>query len=150
MAHLFSAVSFDIVSTQNTLWPHNYEDLSCKDPWNPSSTGVDCGIPFNNVAVTGMRDGSIIAEDRFYMGKDPWTYFFSSEFWDLDTLIIAMLVTGPDEWSIGTCIDSPCTSMSIDNVTLSPIPLPAPLLLFLTGLGALALLGRRKPGAGGR
>jgi hypothetical protein len=127
MSHLFSPVSFDIMPL------HNY---FCLD-WDYNG----CGIAFNNVGLTGMRDGSTIAEDSFYMGTEPWTYFFGAEFSDLDTLIIAILLPGPDA-PTGTCTNAPCTSMSIDNVSLSPVPLPAPLLLFLTGLGALALLGR--------
>jgi hypothetical protein len=131
MSKPFNAVSIDIFPNTDALcssWDFDH---------------AECGIPFNNVEVTG-GGASGGAYDTFYMGKEPWTYFFGPEFSNLDILIVAILYPGLD---LGVCTDNPCTSMAIGNVTLSPIPLPAPLLLFLTGLGALALLGRRKAGA---
>ena len=128
MAHPFNAVSFDILPSDNFF-----------------CNSSDCGIPFDNISLTGVSNGVTVAEDTLYMGTAPSTYLFGAEFSNLDSLIIALLFPGPS--LDGTCISSPCTHLNIDNIALSPVPLPAALVLFMSGLallGGLPALKRRR------
>ena len=104
---------------------------------------LNCGKPYDNVVVQGVRDGSVIVDERFYMGDAKNTVALGSLFSDLDSFIIrAIRFTNDDP--IYYCIDSPCSHFNIDNVAidklppLAPVPLPA--TAFLIG-GAFGLLG---------
>ena len=55
---------------------------------------------------------------------------------------ISSFTIGVDDSLVGSC--STCSIMGFDDVTVSPVPLPAGLPLMLTGLGGLALAGRRR------
>lgn len=129
MSSRFDAVGFDIlpIATEYCVTPSN----------------AACGDPYDNVLVQGYRDGSLVAENRFYAGDDPNTYLFSLQFLNLDRLIIGGLLPN---FSVagGECVDIPCGQFNIDNVELNAVPLPAALPLYSAALGFLGYLGWRR------
>ncbi len=119
----FNAASFDIIPVGNNYCPNNV-----------------CS-PFDNVVVQGFLDALLVASDTFWMGNSPNTYVFSNAFTDLTSLKIS-IVFPPD---FDSChFNDPCTHMNIDNVALTPVPLPAALPLFASGLVGLGWLSRRR------
>ncbi len=131
MDFIFYAISFDILP---------YDTAYCADESVPCS-----GDPYDNVLVQGYWDGSLVAEDIFFMGEQPSTYLFSDQSLILDQLVIGALY--PDIATIGgMCLTAPCGHFNIDNVRLDPIPLPAALPLFSAALGLLGFLGLRRSG----
>lgn len=133
MAQPFDAVSFDILPSDNFF----------------CSPDDVCGIPFDNISLTGVSNGLTVAQDSLYMGTAPSTYLFGADFSNLDSLIIALLF--PGQSADATCINSPCTHLNIDNIALSPVPLPAGFVLFMSALalmgGLPAMKGRRSRSA---
>ena len=125
MDHTFDAVSFDILPSDNFF---------C------SADGV-C-VPFDNISLIGVSNGVAVAEDSLYMGTEPSTYLFGAGFSNLDSLIIALLL--PDSSLDTMCRNSPCTHLNIDNIALSPIPLPPALILFMSALALMAGLPAMK------
>lgn len=130
MGSRFNARSFDIIPAGPTAY--------CTDlDWTV------CGAPYDNVQVSGFRGGIEVAGDKFFMGADPSTFYFSDLFRHLDSLVIAALY--PNLRVIGgDCHDSPCAHFNIDNVTLNPVPVPAALPLFLSTLFGLGWFGWRR------
>lgn len=119
----FNADSFDMIPVGNFYCPNNV-----------------CS-PFDNVVVQGFLGASLVASDTFWMGNSLNTYVFSSAFTDLTSLKIS-IVFPPD---FDSChFNDPCTHMNIDNVALTPVPLPAALPLFASGLAGLRWLSRRR------
>lgn len=61
-------------------------------------------------------------------------------FRDLDKLTVSAL--RPDIARIGgECFDAPCAHFELDNLVLAPVPLPAAVWLFVSGIAALAAAG---------
>ena len=104
-----------------------------------------------NVLVQGFRSGALVSNLMFDMGSasDPYLINLNGAFNNLSSLVIGILNPDfalyrslPGVASVGPC--APCSHFNIDNVTLSPVPLPAGLPLAATGLGLLALVARRR------
>lgn len=134
MSSRFSAIGFDIL-------PLGTEFCAA------GGSGA-CNDPYENVLIQGFRDGALVAEDAFFGGESPSTYLFSSDYLNLDQLIIGALL--PNTAVIGGFCDGlPCGHFNIDNVELSAVPLPAALPLFSAALGLLGFLGWRRRRTGG-
>ena len=110
--------------------------------------GFDCSgcAPYDNVIVTGRRNGFTIAQSIFAMGGAPGLFLGAALFLNLDELAIST-INGPSP-----DYDFSNSHFEIDNVSLtrspSPIPLPAAFGPFAAALiGAGVWLRRRKPGA---
>ena len=80
---------------------------------------------------------------------DPYLVSLGGLFSNLSSLAISILDpdyafyrSQPGVVFAGGC--APCSHFNVDNVTLSPVPLPAGLPLFLSGLGLLAVIARRR------
>lgn len=130
----FHAKSFDI-------FPVGWDVIYEKD-------GELVRYDFDNVEITGYRNGEVVTQDRFNMLNVGSTYTFGSAFRSLDLLRIGFtpLFELPRDILVGSQC-SPCTHFDIDNVTLAPVPLPATLGLLGFGaaaLGSLRLTRRRR------
>lgn len=105
------------------------------------------------LAITGLRDGEIIARTRI----DPngrSSYQPSSEFADLDEVRLAVTANSRSIWFSDRFLfgcGNQCGKATIDNVVLNvqvaAVPLPAS--VWLMGLGLLALWPLRRMRAGG-
>ena len=128
----FNATSFDIIPYDEVF------SLLLPDGTRVPST-------YENVRVRGFRGTTLVAEQTFFMGTQPWTYYFGSEFATLTSLVIYALEPGLPRGSF-VCEDSPCAHFNIDNVTLNPtpVPLPAALPLFATILMGGGLIAWRR------
>lgn len=125
----FDAVKFDFNgSTRHRDCSGIEADLCMDQPY----------IPYNNMVVQGLRDGIVVAADNFWTGYED-TYAFDSAFTNLDELLFLNL--SPSNPSFECMIDF-CSHIDIDNITLSPVPLPASLPIF--GAGILVILGFRR------
>ena len=134
MGGRFSAVQFDILPL---------DIFFCA----AGGSGL-CNDPYDNVSVRGFRDGALVAEDTFFGGESPNTHVFSSDYVNLDELIIGALL--PDLALGGFCLEAPCAHFNIDNVKLNPVPLPAALPLFFGGTWILGLSGMEETADGQR
>ncbi|MCR9212536.1 MAG: VPLPA-CTERM sorting domain-containing protein [Proteobacteria bacterium] len=92
--------------------------------------------PFKNVRVDGIRDGGIVVSNLFSTA-DISTYFFNSLFIALDEVKVSAL-----DGFYENCPE--CGHFDIDNVELSPVPLPAALPLFGVALIGLGLMRKFK------
>jgi len=130
---LFNAVSFDVLPAGYRVYVNDH--------------GAEMHIPpWENVLVRGFRGNELVAEDAFAMGTQPFTYLFNSSFASISQLTIGFTPTA-QFFSNGYFCDAPCSHFNIDNVTLvgvAPVPIPASLPLFATGLGVMGLLGWRR------
>ena len=107
-------------------------------------------MPYDNVVIAGVRDGTTIFEHQFYVGDigQVYTYVFPT---GVDFRVDALTVRSifppnlPQTPSNDACGGEPCGHFSIDNVTLAPVPLPASALLLVGGLATIGGLwgGRR-------
>ncbi|USG61470.1 VPLPA-CTERM sorting domain-containing protein [Sneathiella marina] len=101
-------------------------------------------IEYQDVKLSGERDGIAVATTLFSSGDLPNTYELGSAFSNLDKFTISLL--SAIEGEIGDkyfgCLSITCTHWDIDNVTLSAVPLPAALPLFGAGLLVLGLVRR--------
>lgn len=104
--------------------------------------GFECFLDvcpgYDNVIITGFRNGAVVAESVFSMGFLPSLFAGGQAFSNLDRLMVST-VDGPGDYRFGN------THFEIDNVTLTaaPAPVPLPASLPLLGLG-LAVLGLRR------
>jgi hypothetical protein len=131
----FDAISFDLIPTYFVGYAERDEEgeLQLIDE------------PLDNVLLTGIRDGIVVATDTFNMGElfELSEYIFSELFSNLDSLVIAAIL--PNNIDSGFC--APCAGFNIDNVTLSlqqpisPVPIPPSALLLLTALGLMSWRG---------
>ena len=128
----FNATSFDII-------PYN-EVFSFVLPDGTIVPGT-----YENVRVRGFRDTTLVAEQTFFMGTLPSTYYFGSDFTALTSLVIFALEPQLPRGSF-ICANSPCSHFNIDNVTLnvSAVPLPAALPLFASVLAGGGLIAWRR------
>lgn len=109
------------------------------------------GEMWNNILVTGMRGGSVVASVGFMMTEivgASQTFSLGEAFWELDALLIEILYppTGT------TC--APCSHLDLDTVVLegwgipidpvTPAPVPLPPSVAMMGLAGLALVGIRR------
>ncbi len=128
----FNAVQFDIDG--HTEYCANF---ACTSP-----------EAFNNVKVTGERNGAVVANMLFFSGIGSSTQALNSDFQSIDRLTISVLL--PDNYASSTCIFyNPCSFFDLDNLVLehveiTAVPLPAGLPLYGAGVGILALIARRK------
>jgi hypothetical protein len=125
-ARPFDAVSVDILPLSSWY---------CADPGNCAATD-----PYDNVLWEGLVGDTVVASDAFFMGTTDSTYVFGEAFRTLDELRVSAL--RPDIARIGgECFDAPCAHFELDNLVLAPVPLPAAVWLFASGIGALAAAG---------
>lgn len=119
----FNLTSFEI-------WPLGFE------------CNLDSCAGYENVIVTGFRNGLTVAEHIFSMGFAPSLYVGTPLFANLDRLVIST-INGPPAYQEGN------THFNIDNVVLTaaPTPVPVPPALPLLGLALLMLrlAGKRTP-----
>jgi hypothetical protein len=113
-------------------------------------------VPYDNVLFTGYRDGVLVASQGYssfaVAAFATEVVLFDSDFAALDLLRIAQVFPSIEEQFLhpdAYCVDVPCGHVSLKEITLAPVPLPAGLPLLA---GALALLGfaasRRRCAAG--
>lgn len=108
------------------------------------ATALDCGHPYDNVLVQGIRDDVVVVEEAFFMGHDSVSNIeFGDMFTDLDSFVIWSM-RYPDTDPLIFCANSPCASFNIDNVMVELIPLPVPAtgLLSATAFVGLVLMRR--------
>jgi hypothetical protein len=139
MPRRFRPISLDILGLGTNFFP-DYDTCT-----------VDCvAVPYDNVAISGVRDGTTVFEHRFYAGDlgQVSTYVFPTGVnYRFDSLSVRSipptgLPPGPGD---DACFGEPCGHFSIDNVTLAPVPLPASALLLLGALATVGgLLGSRR------
>lgn len=123
MAKAFDAAEFTIVSDG-----YFFTDYS--------------GPLLDNIFVTGVRDGSIVASSSFVLSDTfglVQTFTLGGAFSDLDALRIDLARV----YDTDSC-DAPCGHFNLDEITLAPVPLPAGLPMLGLALAALIGLGRRK------
>jgi len=106
-------------------------------------------VYYENLGVFGFRDGVEVASHEFNTGIGFTQYNFDEAFSNLDSLIISVLYPegygGPTTGLRCDPIDGDiCSYGHLDNVTLSPVPLPAALPLFGAALIGFAALRRFK------
>lgn len=121
---------FDLVSFE--LWPLGFECLEAACPG------------YDNVVVTGLRRGAVVAEHVFHMGFAPALYLGGAGFAGLDLLVVSTPAE-PGSYAFGN------SHFEIDNLVLAPaagdtpapVPLPPALPLLGLGLAGLWAAGRR-------
>jgi len=136
MGGRFNADSFD-------YFPARFTYYKCSISGGPCSGFFE----YESVKLTGERDGVAVASTSFIPNDTPTNFLLGSAFKDIDKFIIQIL--SPElfdtvhDGEFYYC-DIPCYSWDIDNVTLSPVPLPAALPLFGAALIGFAALRRFK------
>jgi hypothetical protein len=138
MSTLFNAVSFLLDPVHFDFFV-SFEDGSYIQP------------TYTNVQVQGYQGAALVADLKFDMGSslDPYKVKLGNSFSSLSSLVISILYPNVAEYRAmpgvryaGGC--APCSHFNIDNVKLSPVPLPAGLPLAASGLALLAFAARRR------
>lgn len=129
MALPFHAISVDILPIVPTAY--------CSDPSCESA-----GDPYDNVLWEGLVGDTVVASSKFFMGTTNSTYTFGDTFRGLDKLAVTALLPDFDRIG-GACFDAPCAHFDLDNLVLAPVPLPAGIWLFASGIGILGAMGGR-------
>ena len=138
MDSLFDAVSFLLDPIRFNFYVR-FEDGSYLEP------------TYMNVLVQGYRGAALVTDLKFDMGSspDPYKVKLGSTFSSLSSLVISILYPElaayramPGFRDAGFC--DPCSHFNIDNLKLSPVPLPAGLPLAASGLALLAFIARRR------
>ena len=118
---------FDLVSFE--LWPLGFECLEAVCPG------------YDNVVVTGLRRGQVVAEHVFSMGSTPGLFLGGSTFAGLDLLLVST-PPEPHTYTFGN------SHFEIDNLVLTsangPTTVPLPPALPVLGLGLTALWAVRR------
>lgn len=144
--HRFDAQRLDIVGLGSLLY---YEVL---DPETSITIDLIDQVAYPNVLVQGIRDGSLVAETRFYADEFP-SYTLSSAFEQLDSLIVSAI--DPFAPAVASyllafeanlaslypgmtyrkdCFDYPCGHFDLDAVEVNPTPIPGALVLMLSAI----------------
>ncbi|GEM_PF-3289098 len=95
-----------------------------------------CGQTYENVVLSGYRDGALVWRDQFAMTPGPIVYV-GPHVRPLDLFVVQAL-DGPGIFEYGN------QHFSIDNVVLAPVPLPAGIALLGGALAVLGLIRRRR------
>lgn len=108
--------------------------------------GETCEIPYEaqDIAVSGYRGGVRVAYDIFTSGLDggPGKIFFSDAFSGIDAFRFELtLENTPDNYE---CLGGPCTHMTVFEMELAAVPLPASGALMIGALAAGIALRRRR------
>lgn len=129
----FNAVSFD------------YQDT------NRNCISYLCAIiiPYNNIELSAFREGSLIGTEFLTGNGVPTTHLFSSDFMDIDKLVISVLSPFFDPTPYCLTTGEPCSVVEVDNLVLNPIeisqvPLPAGLPLYAAGMALMGLWMRQR------
>jgi len=112
-------------------------------------------IPFDNVSIKGYRDNVEVASSEFWM-EDIEAQNLDSTFSNIDMLSISMIF--PDYtgtlapylaeyekqgyevlYSHMYCEGDPCGIIGVDNIVLTPVPLPGSLILMATAIGLFGI-----------
>ncbi|PKP79415.1 MAG: hypothetical protein CVT80_16150 [Alphaproteobacteria bacterium HGW-Alphaproteobacteria-2] len=107
-------------------------------------------VAYENVLFEGFRDGALVARQGHSTGllaKSVETVLFGPEFAALDLLRISQVLPGAEDlarYPDAYCADRPCAQISLLDIRLSPVPLPAGLPLLAAALAAFGLLARRR------
>ncbi|MBS0122526.1 hypothetical protein [Thetidibacter halocola] len=157
----FDLISADL-STFVRYWRTGFGDRL----YNTESDGQPCGsscdywqwafyesLTFESLGVLGYRNGKLVADAYFSDGAQDFE--FDKAFRNLDSVQFVARVpdaqTGywpPSEERTEYCYvasgNLSCSRISIDEIILRPVPLPAALPLSLAGLGLLVLAGKRR------
>lgn len=112
--------------------------------FDPAWVGVPPSTPFDNVKFEGFRGGSLVDEAFFSTGNSAGTFHVSladlgGGFVGLDELRVINL----DPTTLAICSGAPCLHVDIDNLTLSPVPLPTTLPMLLAAIVTLVAGGTR-------
>lgn len=136
MAKPFHAVSFFVTGT-------GIRDLPCE---NDSFDIVNCELPenFESMKARGYNGNELVAEMAFYAPVTGTLIALDANFRNLTSLSIFPDVTPPEGLAISLACFDPCYQVTLDNITLAPVPLPGALPLLVTGAGAIAFAGRRR------
>ena len=126
----FNAVSVDLANTFDDFHCRGLDTEHCA-PDGPFYT------PFDPMFIKGFNEGNLVADVSFAQNT-AINYVFGPEFSNLDRLVIGLRGHPYD-----ACGDE-CLSGTIDNVSLSAVPIPAALPLFGAGLLALGLFRKFK------
>ena len=101
------------------------------------------GAPMPDVSFVGYAGGSAVAWAWGSSEGGNNTVAFGPAFANIDRFTITGQWTGNFDWA---AMGMPDIHFAIDNINVSPVPLPASLLMLLAGLGGLALAARsRRP-----
>lgn len=136
MSGRFDAIQFDA----NGLNKHCY-NLSC---------GINGSEAYNNIQVIGKRGTDIVGMTSFYSEIFETTHIFGSDFTNLDSLTIKMLL--PSNYQSSTCgffTLEICSAIDMDNLELRRVdvaqtPLPAGLPLYAAGIAIIGYVVRRR------
>lgn len=134
MGKRFRAVSFQVP------WS-SFNSFICND-----ETGECEQFTSNNLLIEGFRGGkSVISQWINTDDVAPNSFQFSRAFTGLTSirlwLLGPQLLNRPGYTSF--CADNPCSHFNLDNVTLSPVPVPAGLPLVGSAIAMLGFLGVR-------
>lgn len=113
-----------------------------QETWEP--------VAYENVLFEGFRDGVLVARQGHSTGilaNSIHTVLFGPDFAALDLLRISQVLPGAEDlarYPDAYCADSPCAHVSLLEIRLSPVPLPAGLPLLAAALMAFGFLARRR------
>lgn len=104
----------------------------------PDEVGGCAGQTFENIVLSGYRDGALVWRDQFAMPPGPIVYRGPGANMRPLDLFVVQALDGPGIFEFGN------QHFSIDNIVLAPVPLPAGIALLGGALAALGLIRRRR------
>lgn len=139
---LFSAVEFEIVRSfyaADTFARAACEDIQLLEGCYAAS--------FVDMRIEGFRNGETVARFDIDSAENLGLVQLGSSFSLLSSLrisVISPFFDGPifsPEGDQIVCFTAPCTAFEIDNVVLEPVPLPAAMILGLSGIAMIFSIG---------
>ncbi len=107
--------------------------------WPSISVGGLLGAPRANISFTGFLGGASVA---FAWGSSEIgnnTFNFDSAFSNIDSFLISGFDSGNNNYSQGIDVH-----LTIDNIVIAAVPLPASALLLTAALGGIGFVRRRR------
>lgn len=106
-------------------------------------------VPYENIQLSAYRDNVLVGSESLLYADGLASHTFSSDFMDIDRLVISVL--SPTFPVPAYCLVSsePCSIVELDNLELNPVeiaqtPLPAGLPLYAAGIAIMGLWMRRR------